>query len=239
MLFTSSRDQLKLIIELYKNDVWSFVDVLELYQRSTSRDDKGPSLQITGGQITYYWVSCKTKNQCYSKESAKRCLRKKISQSYGSLGSPILPHMGSYLKTKYTAVHYFPTKKKIPCVWRVVKRFYLAAWPLAVVEVRLCYYLQIIKGDTVVSEETVVLRRWGVLKAVSNWMMMRITFRWPIHIINPVGKPKLYYLHKCNMWLRIHKSLLWGLLESLADVRNISATFGSPRKPAVIILRGP
>ena len=57
----SSRDELKLIIELYENDVRSFVDVLELYQRSISRDDKGSILAVNWW--TDHPVSCKTKNQ--------------------------------------------------------------------------------------------------------------------------------------------------------------------------------
>ena len=57
-----------------------------------------------------------------------------------------------------------------------------------------------------------------------------------------VQVPPCYSLHNCKKWLknrRICKSLWRRLLESLAEVRKISATFGSPRKPAVLIFRGP
>ena len=43
----SSRDHLQLIKEFYKKDIWSFIDVLQLYQKSIFRDDQHPSLFVS------------------------------------------------------------------------------------------------------------------------------------------------------------------------------------------------
>ena len=43
----SSRDHLQFIKEFYKKDIWSFIDVLQLYQKSIFRDDQGPSLFVS------------------------------------------------------------------------------------------------------------------------------------------------------------------------------------------------